>query len=653
MTIRHGSLVATIIACLVLLAGCTGARNTSRNSSVAATRPVPTHSSSTVEVYPNWTAELVAARDDIVIRSRLDNWAKTILIEYDPTDHALFRCYFDSSAQPRIVITAGLLDAVWNISVAHAIGSHVWPRQDWTTKYLLVQRRNYPTLVDPCKLSGLSFADLPDPVRRSAFARFRNCVRFFVAHELGHVKLKHEPRHPDEPLSSFWERSAVLETDADAFALSLIAEQPEIVLAASQLFTDLVLVIPSRFSTATEESAYPPDFERGLQFASRGMTLRKDDRADRAITSSLLALLNRCQQYKDNPSMLASLDVLSSDMSVESLYCNSADREERRYAALAEVVRMSEAHVEDRKVVDAIRYIESRADLGNGLAKEAIRDFYDHHDLRAVLEWLILEEATWGVQDRETTLEQACNVAWILGDYVRCERLSRRLGKLRPAASGPLLAQGLAIGFQGRHRDAKIVLQRCVELAIETLDRRIEAQAEHALGSIAFVENDVETASRYLASAADLFADLGELFGEAACRTQLGVIRLSEGSDAAAVVELTRARECQNYSILAGTDELLWQVQNVLGLALLAGGRRAEARTELEAAVLVAKRVGWKDREAISTANVGLVAYREGNLADAHQKWDAALKLLPDGETDTRQQIEDMARVARQQKGPP
>jgi hypothetical protein len=182
------------------------------------------------------------------------------------TDESLFSIYSDGAGSKVVHVNLGGLSIFEVSSLALALSWNEIKDGSWWMKYVLYNRklREMPNSmgVEPEVAAGLEICDVSDETAHMQVSVMHDMLTFVVAHEVGHVALKHNgQRLRDETDADYLKRRRNQELAADDFALTvtrklkLDANAPIAVLLTH-------LIISGQKSDVGANAPYPGDDER-------------------------------------------------------------------------------------------------------------------------------------------------------------------------------------------------------------------------------------------------------------------------------------------------------------------------------------------------------------------------------------------------------
>ncbi|MFI8942497.1 ATP-binding protein [Streptomyces syringium] len=231
--------------------------------------------------------------------------------------------------------------------------------------------------------------------------------------------------------------------------------------------------------------------------------------------------------------------------------------------------------------------------------------------------------------------------------WVGCGRLAEGRYWLERALRAPagypetrakaLWVLGHVAVLQGDRARAVGVLGECRELAERTGDERAAAYAEHRMGCLALVSDDMPRAEEVLRAALARFSEIGELNSNVLMgRVELAMAVAFQGDLAGAVALCEEVREvCEDH----GERWTLAYALYVLGFAAFSCGDRGRARALLEECLTIDHAFHDLVGAVLALELLALVALEEGAEGAARAE-DA------DGKTGTEEEAEKAAEAA-------
>lgn len=180
-----------------------------------------------------------------------------------------FRAIRSPANRRGIHVGVGDLVHLLELSKARVLGGdRIINDYGWATNYALLMRRArleyekygvpavVPTVSD---LLGLSWGEVSDDVKEAIIAQHHNTIRFFMAHELGHLLHDHiGTRQGRESMQEWLARSRRQESEADEFALEVMLrtkQRPVVVISTFGLWIMFDLDETDRIGSLTHPFA--------------------------------------------------------------------------------------------------------------------------------------------------------------------------------------------------------------------------------------------------------------------------------------------------------------------------------------------------------------------------------------------------------------
>ena len=252
----------------------------------------------------------------------------------------------------------------------------------------------------------------------------------------------------------------------------------------------------------------------------------------------------------------------------------------------------------------------------------------EHDNLRAALQWSLHEE-----RDVERGLK-LCVALWRFwqshGHISEGRRWFESALKLSGLSLSSLRADALhgasaLASLQGDFEQARALLEDCLALRRESVDRRGEAHATQRLGIIAYYMGDYQQAGLLQERSLDICQQIGDQHGAARAIGGLGILALDQGDFEQA---WSRFQECLSIYQLEDYKLGIVVTTNNLGETALRKGEMECARKLLEQSLKIAEELGDRGWVARSLHLLGHVHLARGLYAPAIESLTAALTIL-------------------------
>lgn len=186
------------------------------------------------------------------------------------TDDALFAIYADGAGSKRIHLNLGGLDPLDHSSAAIALSwGELNDDSNWWFDYLLLLRSFrlkgisiVDVDVEPAVIAGLHPCDVSEGTLLKRADVYQGMLDFVIAHEVGHVVLKHDGRkHNRETDGHYSLRRQKQELAADRFAAKVLTRMHENAFAPAAVMLTYLLISgdPKNVGPGT---TYPTEYER-------------------------------------------------------------------------------------------------------------------------------------------------------------------------------------------------------------------------------------------------------------------------------------------------------------------------------------------------------------------------------------------------------
>jgi tetratricopeptide (TPR) repeat protein len=237
------------------------------------------------------------------------------------------------------------------------------------------------------------------------------------------------------------------------------------------------------------------------------------------------------------------------------------------------------------------------------------------------------------------TLNDLGQVHLIIGEYDKTDHFLQRALEISESHGIELGTLTVMLNMARRHHhvgqltDAVGLYRHCLELAHAAADRERYAGAAHRLGDALVDLGEDTSALEQYQSALRIRVDIGDIDGQVSTCTALGALFTRRGHHAEADAQCRRAAELlDQVSNLAATMKLY----TVLAQLAHAQRRDREALRYAQDAVELADRSHSATGKARALATLGHILADRGNLDDARDIWQQAIRLYRDRSRHTK-----------------
>lgn len=236
----------------------------------------------------------------------------------------------DRNNESAIHVTVGGVRALHQVCVAMSLSVDHLNDHRWFMQYLLYVRKcwNHQVrwIADPTRAAGIRPADLPPSVVTNSTAMLMSGLTFILAHEAGHVALKHRsaPR-PGEGASERLNRVRQQEGDADQYALGIMRRMQTVPVGGAISFIAFLLT-QQRSVQPSAGATHPPDHRR-IARMSRYVREHIDDfyrgeLSKEQVLDPFVKAESMAQQIDSGELDLTDLDGMAEGITLDSLMRN-------------------------------------------------------------------------------------------------------------------------------------------------------------------------------------------------------------------------------------------------------------------------------------------------------------------------------------------